>query len=38
MHGKPATQNEKFRYTDVMYCKRLYVLSVALHKTTLNHN
>jgi len=36
MHGKPATQNEQFKYTDLLYYKYLYVLSVKLHKISLN--
>jgi len=38
MHGKPSSQNEQFKYTDVLYYKYLCVLSVELHKTSLNHN
>jgi len=38
MHGKPATQNEQLKYTDVLYYKYLYVLLVELDKTSLNHN
>jgi len=38
MQWKPATQNEQFKYTDVLYYRYLYVLSVKLHKTSLKHN
>jgi len=37
MHGKPATQNKPFKYTNVLYYKYLYVQSIELHKTSLNH-
>jgi len=37
MHGKPATQNEQFKYNDVLYYKYLHVLSKKLHKTSPNH-
>jgi len=38
MHGKLATQKEQMKYTDILYYKYLYVPSIQLHKTTLNHN
>jgi len=37
MHGKPAIQNEQFKYTDVLYYKYLYILSTELNKTSRNH-
>jgi len=38
MHGKLATQEEKFKYTDVLYYKYLYILPIKLHQTSLNHH
>jgi len=36
MHGKPATVNEQFKHTDVLNYKYLCVLSIELHRTSLN--